>query len=95
MASRTIKICDWCKKEEVYGYTYKSPEGWRDIRLEFGQHNSRRFNLCPDCSEKLGLVKDNKPVKIEEPDSYEKLFEVISEIVQDVIDKRREFRNEI
>lgn len=92
MATGTIKICDWCKKEEEYSYPYKSTEGWRDISVEFGQYNSRSFNLCPDCLEKLGLVKDNKPIKIRESDSYETLydtlFEVISEIIQDVIDNQ-------
>ena len=89
MASKNFKICDWCKKEEESKGSYSEIKGWKSIKLEFGQYNSRTFDLCPDCLSKLGIIDEaGKQNKITEPTTYEKLFEIISDIVNDAIDSR-------
>lgn len=81
MARRNIQICDWCKKEEERSSWY-GKDGWRRIELKFDQYNSSKFDLCPDCQRKLGIVTEDDTVKkITEPTTYEKLLEIVADIV--------------
>lgn len=90
MASKSFKVCDWCKKETAPRECYSNEDkDWRRIKVEFGQYNKRNFDLCPDCLAKLGITENNgKPKSISEPTTYEKLFEIISDIVNDAIDNK-------
>lgn len=89
MASKRYYVCDYCKKEEQTENNGWKPNGWQSVELRLGQYNSKTFDLCYECSKKLGLVKeDKKPKDISEPTTYEKLFDIISEIVNEAIDNR-------
>lgn len=81
MARRNIQICDWCKKEEQQ-LSWFGKDGWRNIKLEFGQYNTRNIDLCPDCQKKLGIVTEDDIAKeMKEPTTYEKLLEIVADIV--------------
>ena len=89
MSSRNFKVCDWCKKEEETNYPFNKCADWKNIKIEFGQYNARTFDLCPNCLEKLGVLKeDKKEISLKEPETSEKLFEIIAEMVNNSIESR-------
>ena len=81
MAIRNIAVCDWCKKEEEVVNWY-GENNWKSIEIKFTQYNEKKLDLCPDCLKKLGLVNEKGKAKvISEPTTYEKLLEVVADIV--------------
>lgn len=80
---QTKVICDLCKKEVIVNYFDDS--NFKTVTLEFGQYNKRRYDLCPDCLTKHGLIDTkNKEKPIPDNSIQEKLFEIIAEIVSQV-----------
>ena len=92
MAIKSFKVCDWCKKESIPDKSLWNDESvrkWESVELKFGQYNMKQFDLCPECLKKLGIIEENnKEISVSEPSNYEKLFEIISDIVNDAIDNR-------
>lgn len=92
MSTKSFKICDWCKKESTPNISVWNDESvrrWKSIELKFGQYNTKQFDLCPECLEKLGVIDESKKeISVSEPSNYEKLFEIISDIVNEAIDNR-------
>lgn len=78
MATKTIHICDKCRKEEIV--SCGTPKGWGAIKISIGYYNERNFELCGDCRKAVGIVdKENKEQPI--TTIQDRLFEVITEIV--------------
>lgn len=91
MATKSFKVCDWCKKESDPNTSMWNDEKvrkWKSLELKYGQYNAKQFDLCPECLEKLGIIEENKEISVSEPNNYEKLFEIISDIVNEAIDNR-------
>lgn len=79
MATRTQYTCDRCKVESFMS------KNWMTVKLEVDRLNYNHYNLCPECSAKLGLVMDSeadktKPKPVET--IKDRLFDVIEEIVR-------------
>lgn len=80
MADRRFKICDRCKKEIETDY-WNNPKDWKTIKIEFGQYNSKNYDLCPECLEKLGWKEKTPNIDTKDQTIHDKLFEVIQEMV--------------
>ena len=79
--TKTINICDRCKKEEITNYGY--PTGWKTIELKFdSRYVASYYLLCKNCLEKIGIVETKKEETIEkEKPLAERLLDIIEEIV--------------
>ena len=79
----TRTVCDRCGVS-VEEKGYFRPEGFISASLEISSsyEKARQFDFCPNCSKGLGLFRENgsaAPVT----DVKDRLFEVITEIVQE------------
>lgn len=80
--TKTIYICDRCKKEEIT--KFGNPDGWKtiDIKLSNINYAASYYLLCKDCSEKIGLIDSKKEDKTsKEKPLAERLLDIIEEIV--------------
>lgn len=81
-------ICDRCKKEEtIDGKYFPLGKDWGEVKLEISQYEHKRYLFCKDCRLQLGLLKPETDKTNEKPrieTVEEKLFNCISEIVQEV-----------
>jgi hypothetical protein len=83
---KQITTCDLCKNKTEEN-RYKA--GYQNVELKAGQYNYESFDLCPVCLKRLGLLRENnKEIKnVNEPSVSDKLFDLISEIVQEAMNQ--------
>jgi len=49
MATVTKKICDRCGKQSEESASLYNIKGFRTIKIEFGQYNTKEILVCDDC----------------------------------------------
>jgi hypothetical protein len=109
MSTKVLKVCDICHKEEVV--THKDdevPYMSVEIKLANESYYSRNsefkavfhdLQICPDCAEKLGIVKiqngvtivngkNAEPEKTTKEQLYDLFTDIISEIVYDKLQEQ-------
>jgi hypothetical protein len=84
MGMKYIAVCDRCGVEQPTDY-YRSPEGWHDVELKWGQYDTKKYKLCDTCSEQVGFVPKDRVPQNENPSLADKLLEVVAEIVAEQI----------
>ena len=68
-----------------------TPIGWKEIKLEWGQYQNKRFLLCPDCLPKVGIY-ENQPAPHPAPTEdhiADKLLALLEEIAQSVVEENK------
>ena len=73
--------CDVCKKESIAKSSYDT--GYKNATLGFGEYNSEKYDLCPECQVKYGLVdeKDKEKSVYHDLNTADTLYEIIARIV--------------
>lgn len=89
--NKTFRICDWCGKEtDPNENVWRETKDWKNIELSLGQYNKKSFDICPECAKKLGLWTEERKngVSLDDKSNSDKLFEIITSIVNDEIENR-------
>lgn len=87
MAVVAKKICDRCGKHSEESVSLYTIKGFRTIKIELGQYNTKEILVCDDCLKKVGLLEEEKPKKLTEENSVEKVFDLLAEIIAERIEK--------
>lgn len=89
----TIKICDHCNKEvrnddPDQKATY---DNFTNINISVDGHQLSRYKskymvLCPECCEKIGLVRAPLPTNLDsEPSIMDQLYDILATIARESI----------
>lgn len=86
-----IRVCDKCGLEEETN-TQELPKEWNSIEYTISYFNGKRNfienSLCPKCSKKLGIIRDNRQCEITHYKSIgDRLVDILTEIAQGETDE--------
>lgn len=70
--------CDFCGKESDWTKQQYLLTDWNQASIKVNFHHTKRFDLCPDCSEKLGWTEARRK-EYKAADQIDELFEALRE----------------
>lgn len=79
-----VFVCDKCKKES------RDNKEWETITItkpysSIYPQNTKTYDLCRECAERVGIIKIEHAVKKEDyPSIEERLYEIVQEIVENL-----------
>jgi hypothetical protein len=80
----TKLICDRCKKEsEPMESKNSTLSGWKQLNASISYSTNKRFDICPECVDLLGLAEGPK----DSPSLGDQLLDLISDIATEATER--------